>query len=297
VDAADLAAVLSYAAALPEGTLSSPGIANRTGYCGYRFAPETEMYLARNRWLSPPLGRWIERDPLGYVNGSSLYLSSLGSPLTFFDWSGLDVYLCARDLDGSPIGNHQFLYIAPSSGRRCWPRAIFPTREGFTLGGFKEDDGCMRLQVNQEADVASVRELMAPCWYHCGLRASERYKSGWSGECKKVPLPPGMSEKSFIDRLLACASQYEKNSNAESGCCVRYDIRYRNCQSFAQGLLACAGVDAETACTLGDMAGVDWGYDYPLSRQWFEPGGPRLESIDPDELRRNVERMRLGRCF
>ena len=73
VDAADLAAVLSYAAALPEGTLSSPGIANRTGYCGYRFAPETEMYLARNRWLSPPLGRWIERDPLGYVDGMGLY--------------------------------------------------------------------------------------------------------------------------------------------------------------------------------------------------------------------------------
>ncbi|HAR32073.1 MAG TPA: hypothetical protein DCR65_11145, partial [Gammaproteobacteria bacterium] len=57
----------------PEGTLSSPGIANRTGYCGYRFAPETEMYLARNRWLSPPFGRWIERDPLGYVDGMNLY--------------------------------------------------------------------------------------------------------------------------------------------------------------------------------------------------------------------------------
>ena len=91
VDAADLAAVLSYAAALPEGTLSSPGIANRTGYCGYRFAPETEMYLARNRWNSPPLGRWIERDPLGYVDGMNLNLAFLASPVSVFDPTGLSV--------------------------------------------------------------------------------------------------------------------------------------------------------------------------------------------------------------
>ena len=89
VDAADLAAVLSYAAALPEGTLSSPGIANRTGYCGYRFAPETEMYLARNRWLSPPLGRWIERDPLGHVDGANLYEYLRSDPVMAFDPLGL----------------------------------------------------------------------------------------------------------------------------------------------------------------------------------------------------------------
>ena len=89
VDAADLAAVLSYAAALPEGALSSAGIANRTGYCGYRFAPETGMYLARNRWLSPPLGRWIQRDPLGYVDGMSYYQSGRSTPISGTDPSGL----------------------------------------------------------------------------------------------------------------------------------------------------------------------------------------------------------------
>ena len=90
VDAADLAAVLSYAAALPEGTLSSPAISNRTGYCGYRFAPETEMYLARNRWLSPPLGRWIQRDPLEYIDGMGLYEYCGGGPIEAVDPTGLD---------------------------------------------------------------------------------------------------------------------------------------------------------------------------------------------------------------
>jgi RHS repeat-associated protein len=133
VDAADLAAVLSYAAALPEGTLSSPGIANRTGYCGYRFAPETEMYLARNRWNSPPLGRWIERDPLGYVDGMGLYEYVRGGAVNAADSWGLatlpqsvvsgmisavfqyldcGIRICEQDAGKSPDGwrwGHQWL--------------------------------------------------------------------------------------------------------------------------------------------------------------------------------------------
>jgi RHS repeat-associated protein len=92
VNASDLAAVLAYAAALPEGTLSSPAIDNRTGYCGYRFAPEPEMYLARNRWLSPPLGRWIQRDPLGYVDGLNLGEYANSSPLVSNDPYGEEMH-------------------------------------------------------------------------------------------------------------------------------------------------------------------------------------------------------------
>jgi RHS repeat-associated protein len=104
VDAADLAAVLSYAAALPEGALSSAGIANRTGYCGYRFAPETEMYLARNRWNSPPLGRWIQRDPLGYVDGMGLYEYVRGAPLNGVDPPGTRRQVIAFEGWGAAIG-------------------------------------------------------------------------------------------------------------------------------------------------------------------------------------------------
>jgi len=91
VNATDLTILLSYysLAALPEGTLSSPAVANRTGYCGYRFAPETEMYLARNRWNSPPLGRWIERDPLEYIDGMGLYEYVGGTAASAVDPWGL----------------------------------------------------------------------------------------------------------------------------------------------------------------------------------------------------------------
>ena len=91
VNSADLSQVLGFAAALPEGTLSSVGVSNRVGYCGYQFAPEPATYLARNRWYEPPLGRWIERDPLGYVDGMNLNLSFLASPVSVFDPTGLSV--------------------------------------------------------------------------------------------------------------------------------------------------------------------------------------------------------------
>ena len=63
--------------------------ANDIIYCGYRFDPETQLYYVRNRSYSPILGRWIQRDPIGYAAGSSLYLYMRGRPSSRKDPSGL----------------------------------------------------------------------------------------------------------------------------------------------------------------------------------------------------------------
>jgi RHS repeat-associated protein len=47
--------------------------ANEIIYCGYRSDPETELYYVRNRTYPPTLGRWLQRDPVGYVGGVNLY--------------------------------------------------------------------------------------------------------------------------------------------------------------------------------------------------------------------------------
>ena len=47
--------------------------ANEIIYCGYRYDPETELYHVRARTYSPSLGRWIQRDPIGYRGGINLY--------------------------------------------------------------------------------------------------------------------------------------------------------------------------------------------------------------------------------
>ena len=56
------------------GLLSTSGVANRRGYAGYEhdWAIDSLCHV-RHRVYLPALGRWTRRDPLGYVEGMSLY--------------------------------------------------------------------------------------------------------------------------------------------------------------------------------------------------------------------------------
>ena len=65
-------------------TVTQVGGASATGnpylFQGRRWCSETNLYYFRNRDLSPTLGRFIQRDPLGYVDGMNLYDGLTGMP-------------------------------------------------------------------------------------------------------------------------------------------------------------------------------------------------------------------------
>ena len=63
--------------------------ANEIVYCGYRFDPETQLYYVRNRTYNPVIGRWIQRDPIGYQGGINLYSYVGGNPIIRADPAGL----------------------------------------------------------------------------------------------------------------------------------------------------------------------------------------------------------------
>ena len=56
-----------------DGAVQASYGANEIIYCGYRFDPETQVYYVRYRTYNPALGRWIQRDPVGYEGGINLY--------------------------------------------------------------------------------------------------------------------------------------------------------------------------------------------------------------------------------
>jgi len=62
--------------------------ANEIIYCGYRYDPETELYYVRNRTYSPVLGRWLQRDPIGYAGGINLYEYVSGRSAIALDANG-----------------------------------------------------------------------------------------------------------------------------------------------------------------------------------------------------------------
>jgi len=77
---------------------------NEILYCGYRHDPESGMYHVRHRYYHPALGRWINRDPAGYVDGMDLYEYCISNPVNLLDYMGeykLPGKGCSKCIDSS----------------------------------------------------------------------------------------------------------------------------------------------------------------------------------------------------
>ena len=71
----------------PAGT--QPAVNNL--YQGMTVDPVTGLYYARNRNYAPSLGRWINQDPAGYVNGANTYQFVEANPVNAVDPWGTQV--------------------------------------------------------------------------------------------------------------------------------------------------------------------------------------------------------------
>ncbi|MBX3382415.1 MAG: hypothetical protein KF864_02795 [Phycisphaeraceae bacterium] len=92
VDSADRALVQGHADWLlwtNHGRGSVSRLHNRRGYAGYEYDPATSQWHVRHRVLVSEMGRWNRRDPLGYVDGMSLYEYVGSRAVVAVDPSGL----------------------------------------------------------------------------------------------------------------------------------------------------------------------------------------------------------------
>ncbi len=104
--------------------------ANEIIYCGYRYDPETELYYVRNRTYRPTLGRWIQRDPIGYVGGVNLYEYVESNPVNAVDpWGKIAVPLpksipeAVAEAILAAILTVYLLYLARQAAKeKCIPR-------------------------------------------------------------------------------------------------------------------------------------------------------------------------------
>jgi len=67
---------------------STPWFKTSILFAGYFRDRESELYHVRNRAYHPPLGRWMQRDRLGYVDGMSVYEYVSGRPSGRTDFGG-----------------------------------------------------------------------------------------------------------------------------------------------------------------------------------------------------------------
>lgn len=73
--------------AVPDGSISAIG--NPIGFAGYLFNEHGRQYTVRHRNYEPGSGRFLQRDPMGYVDGTNLYQYGLSSPAMMIDPAGL----------------------------------------------------------------------------------------------------------------------------------------------------------------------------------------------------------------
>ena len=77
-------------ATIPAGGLCYSALGNPFTWTGQRYDAGTGLYGFPCRMYSPSLGRWLQRDPIGYAGGPNLYEYVLDSPMGLVDPLGLD---------------------------------------------------------------------------------------------------------------------------------------------------------------------------------------------------------------
>jgi len=248
-------------------------------YCGYWLDFETGDYQVRAREYITCLSTFDTRDPI--ESDLNLYRYVWNNPLVYTDPTGEKVYWCARDVDNAAgTGNHHHIVVVPDNPGDFPGQLIdfFGGEQGFTLAGFEDENGCLVYEKNKPADIAATREFNDPDRYS-ECPDSDKYKSGWSQECHEVSPPNGMSDTEFINKLLEGANNYAQNTK---GKCVKFNVRVGpNCASWANSLLAYAGVGVSDRNTLGEFSGTDWGEEVIIGGNLFDPPTITYEPVRP----------------
>ena len=73
-----------------EGNASA--YSNEILFTGHRLDPESGLYITLHRHYHPTLGRWMQRDPQGYVDGMGLYEYVGDDPATGLDALGEELW-------------------------------------------------------------------------------------------------------------------------------------------------------------------------------------------------------------
>ena len=166
------------------------------------------------------------------------------------------VYWCARDLQGSPFGNHHFiLLIAPADDVNLFE--IPPIQEDtptgqvlfYTIGAFKGDASHpkqLTANVNHESDVKAVLEYIYPEKYTDAMQPDLDLES-------HTIKPPTGSVLSFRKLVVELTKAYLAKGKVE------YSIT----------LFKVAEVSAAERKAAGDFFGIDVGADSLIPEELF----------------------------
>jgi hypothetical protein len=170
-----------------------------------------------------------------------------------------EVYWAARDLDGPPWGNHQFIaiYLGENEALRQTKAEDEGGTKFVTLGGHVENGNLIFIP-NQTADVQSVREAINP--------SCAGWWSDYDLEKHKID-PPSGGGWYLATQCEELAYKYQTNTKSSP---VKYDLWDGNCASWVNTLLKVIGITQTDRSRAGEFNGIDWGEEDLLSEDLFK---------------------------
>lgn len=102
--------------------LATSAIGNDYLFTGRQYDGESGNYYYRARMYSPRLGRFLQMDPLGYVDGMNLYMYVRNNPALYTDPSGM---VCGTPGKEENIVPDYVEFLQVENGQESWIRMNF----------------------------------------------------------------------------------------------------------------------------------------------------------------------------
>jgi len=210
-------------------------IGNRKGYAGYEYDHSVVAYHVRHRVYVPEIGRWTKRDPLGYVDGMSVYEYVGAMIVRAVDRSGTLKY--CLDCIGMPIcgcGNagatDDSIDVIPDDGpvdgdlESCCSKAkrdptLDPGSLGVTLCCGTSITTCMFPDRLPGAEDNPGRGIVDDCARSHERTHRDQFRN--TNACSSCPDVPGMGKRNPCNPI---------DPDSNKGACAE-------CEGYAQELL------------------------------------------------------------
>ncbi|HEV2292459.1 MAG TPA: RHS repeat-associated core domain-containing protein [Tepidisphaeraceae bacterium] len=166
-----------------------------------RYDAATGLYHFRNRDYSPTLGRWVQQDPVGYVDGVNLYEFAGTAPLTNIDPLGTDYT--------NNTGQDQWVYVTPGWQKvppggtvtgdvdfvwDPWTNLQNPAAKFVSCYDIVHSDGEIK-PVYRGTKYANGFKEKCACATESGAALAQLVNGGWSDPIAEgIGLPPGWTK-------------------------------------------------------------------------------------------------------
>lgn len=135
--------------------LSQSAVGNSILFTGRDYDAETDLYYYRARTMHPELGRFMQHDPMMYVDGYNVYSYVNNKPLTIVDNSGLSQQECFANNCSSINGYNKSCNYCGAEGGMSVPNFKDDT---FNRACYKHDE-CYRIGNKVLCDLAFYKDL------------------------------------------------------------------------------------------------------------------------------------------